>query len=215
MKAEIRLRHSDGSWRWFEAKVSNHIENPKVRGIVGNLHDITERKRAEEALRDAHERFRSAFENAPIGMVMADLEGRITRANPAFGRILGRDVGRGLRPEHRQLHPPRRPGALQGRGGPARRQRFGRIPTRETVSSMPTATTCGCRSTSRASATKTGTLSTSSGRSRTSPRAGRCASASPSPPSTTRSPPCPTGSCSWTAWRWPCGGSPGAVIRWR
>ncbi len=93
MKTEIRLRHSDGSWRWFEAKVSNHLENPKVRGIVGNLHDITERKRAEEELRDAHERFRSAFENAPIGMVMADLDGNITRANPAFGRILGRDVG--------------------------------------------------------------------------------------------------------------------------
>lgn len=92
MKAEIRLQHADGSWRWFEAKVSNHLENPKVRGIVGNLHDITERKRAEEALRDAHERFRSAFENAPIGMIMADLDGGITRANPAFGRILGRDA---------------------------------------------------------------------------------------------------------------------------
>jgi len=92
MATEIRLRHADGSWRWFEAKVSNHLENPKVRGIVGNLHDITERKRAEEALRDAHERFRSAFENAPIGMVMTDLDGRITRANAAFGRILGRDV---------------------------------------------------------------------------------------------------------------------------
>ena len=92
MAAEVRLRHADGSWRWFEVKVSNHLENPKVRGIVGNLHDITERKRAEEELRDAHERFRSAFENAPIGMVMAGLDGRITRANPALGRILGHDV---------------------------------------------------------------------------------------------------------------------------
>ncbi|MGD0379156.1 MAG: EAL domain-containing protein [Acidimicrobiales bacterium] len=93
MGAEVRLRHADGSWRWFEAKVSNHLDNPKVRGIVGNLHDITERKQTEEALREAHERFRSAFENAPIGMAMADLEGCIMRANPALGRILGHDVG--------------------------------------------------------------------------------------------------------------------------
>ena len=92
MGAEVRLRHADGTWRWFEAKITNHLSNPKVRGIVGNLHDITERKHTEEALRDAHERFRSAFENAPIGMAIADLDGRIIRANAALGRILGRAV---------------------------------------------------------------------------------------------------------------------------
>ncbi|HLM96905.1 MAG TPA: EAL domain-containing protein [Acidimicrobiales bacterium] len=92
LHVELRLRHADGTWRWFEAKVTNHLGNPKVRGIVGNLHDITDRKHTEEALREAHERFRSAFENAPIGMVMADLEGTITSANPALGRILGRDA---------------------------------------------------------------------------------------------------------------------------
>ncbi len=92
MRVEVRLQHADGTWRWFEVKVTNHLENPKVRGIVGNLHDITDRKQAEEALREAHERFRSAFENAPIGMAMTDLDGCITRANPALGRILGRDA---------------------------------------------------------------------------------------------------------------------------
>ena len=90
MRAELRLRHADGTWRWFEVKVTNHLENPKVLGIVGNLHDITERKQAEDALQEAHERFRSAFENAPIGMAMTDLKGHILRANSAYGRIVGR-----------------------------------------------------------------------------------------------------------------------------
>lgn len=89
---ELRLRHADGTWRWFEATVTSHLQNPKVRGIVGNLHDITARKQAEEALREAHERFRSAFENAPIGMAMVDLDGRILRANAAYARILGREL---------------------------------------------------------------------------------------------------------------------------
>ena len=79
----VRSRDADGRWRHFEATITNRLDDPDVRGIVGNLHDITD-------LREAHERFRSAFVNAPIGMAMADLEGRIIRANPAMGDIVGR-----------------------------------------------------------------------------------------------------------------------------
>jgi diguanylate cyclase (GGDEF)-like protein/PAS domain S-box-containing protein len=89
-RSEIRLQDADGGWHWFEATVSDHLGDPKVRGIVANLHDISERKATEDALKAAHERFRSAFENAPIGMVMVDLEGSIIRANPALGSIVGR-----------------------------------------------------------------------------------------------------------------------------
>jgi diguanylate cyclase (GGDEF)-like protein/PAS domain S-box-containing protein len=92
-RTELRLLHADGSWRWFEATVTDHLTDPDVRGLVSNLHDITDRKRADEALREAHERFQSAFENAPIGMALADLDGVVLRANPAMGRILGRDGG--------------------------------------------------------------------------------------------------------------------------
>ncbi len=89
-RTELRLEHANGTWLWFEATVTNHQADPDVRGIVANLHDITDRKHADEALREAHERFHSAFENAPIGMMLADLDGIIIRANPALGRILGR-----------------------------------------------------------------------------------------------------------------------------
>jgi len=90
-QTELRLQHADGSWRWFEATVTDHREDPDVGGFVANLHDITDRKQTAEALREAHERFRSAFENAPIGMGMSDLEGRIIQTNQAYGKILGRD----------------------------------------------------------------------------------------------------------------------------
>lgn len=89
LRTELRLRRADGDWSWFEATLTDRLEDPNVRGIVANLHDITERKHAEEALREAHELFRSAFENAPIGIAMVDLGGRILRANSAYGRILG------------------------------------------------------------------------------------------------------------------------------
>ena len=83
LRTVLRGQDGDGRWRHFEVTVTNHLGDPDVRGIVGNLHDITE-------LREAHERFRSAFENAPIGMGMCDLEGRIIQTNAAYGTILGR-----------------------------------------------------------------------------------------------------------------------------
>ena len=88
-RTDLRLLHADGTWRWFEATVTDHLSDPDVRGLVSNLHDITDRERADEALREAHERFQWAFKMLPIGMALADLDGVILRANPAMGRILG------------------------------------------------------------------------------------------------------------------------------
>jgi len=48
-------------------------------------------RRSEAALADAEERFRGAFEQAPIGMGLASCDGRLLRANRSFGTIVGRD----------------------------------------------------------------------------------------------------------------------------
>lgn len=48
-----------------------------------------ERKRAEEALRQSEERFRSGFEHASIGMAMTGGDGRLLSVNKAFCRMLG------------------------------------------------------------------------------------------------------------------------------
>ncbi|MEE8471210.1 MAG: ATP-binding protein, partial [Dehalococcoidia bacterium] len=50
MHAEVRGRHQDGSWHTLEVAGKNLLDDPVVGGVVVNLRDITERKRAEEAL---------------------------------------------------------------------------------------------------------------------------------------------------------------------
>jgi diguanylate cyclase (GGDEF)-like protein/PAS domain S-box-containing protein len=47
---EVRVRHGAGGQIWLAARVVNLLEDPDVRGIVVNLHDITRRKQAEEEL---------------------------------------------------------------------------------------------------------------------------------------------------------------------
>jgi len=90
LETELRMRDAAGRWRWFDATISDRVDDENVSGYVGNLHDITARKAAEEAARDAHESVRSAFENAPNGIAAVDPDGRILRANAALGRVLGR-----------------------------------------------------------------------------------------------------------------------------
>jgi len=53
VRGELRVRHKAGTWRDLEVAGSNHLDDPIVEAIVINYHDVTDRKRAEGALRQA------------------------------------------------------------------------------------------------------------------------------------------------------------------
>ena len=89
-RIEVRLRRADGTWRVVEAVATNLLDDPSVEGIVISARDLTDRRRAEAELREAQERFRSAFEYAPIGMALISIDGRLFRVNRALVQILGR-----------------------------------------------------------------------------------------------------------------------------
>jgi len=72
------------------------IQQEGPPSFTGYLRDITERKRNEEALLEAHaklaqseEQWRSVFENSAIGVALTDLNGRFIAANPVYQKMLG------------------------------------------------------------------------------------------------------------------------------
>jgi diguanylate cyclase (GGDEF)-like protein/PAS domain S-box-containing protein len=61
----------------------------RTKALFGTIQDVTERRTAEEAGREAQELFETAFSQAPIGMGMVSLDGRWLRVNPAMCEIIG------------------------------------------------------------------------------------------------------------------------------
>jgi len=87
---EYRIRHKDGTWRVLEStsSVIDDANGVPEKFVIVNR-DITERKRASEALRLSEVSFRSVIENAPYGIYRANASGRLLLVNPALQRTLG------------------------------------------------------------------------------------------------------------------------------
>jgi two-component system cell cycle sensor histidine kinase/response regulator CckA len=87
---EYRFRHKDGTWRVLESTASvirNSRGEPEKLVIVNR--DVTERKRAAEALQRSETGFRSVVGDAPYGIFKANLTGKLLMVNPALEKMLG------------------------------------------------------------------------------------------------------------------------------
>ncbi len=86
---EINQIDSKGKIVPMEINITPIKKEGKIIKIQGVMRDITERKRAEEALRESEEKFRLIFDSASEGILFLDTKGNILAANPAISKISG------------------------------------------------------------------------------------------------------------------------------
>jgi PAS domain S-box-containing protein len=86
---EFRFRHKNGSWRVLEAIGQHFNHDTSAPSYVLNSRDITERKRDEEALRQANETLAAVIETSPLAIYTIDLKGHVTSWNTAAERMYG------------------------------------------------------------------------------------------------------------------------------
>jgi PAS domain S-box-containing protein len=96
-----RMIRPDGAVIWVERNLRAYFdEHGKIKRIVGMVVDITERKRAEEAIKESEQRFRLVADTAPVMIWMSGLDKRPTYFNRPWLDFTGRsetDLQNGLK----------------------------------------------------------------------------------------------------------------------
>ncbi|MBD3256017.1 MAG: PAS domain S-box protein [Candidatus Lokiarchaeota archaeon] len=86
---ELRLKHKDGHYLWIEFMGKKYYnQNGNVRGLLVGR-DISQKKEAESKLRESEEKFKSIFNNSPIGIELYGSQGNLIEVNKADLEIFG------------------------------------------------------------------------------------------------------------------------------
>lgn len=110
---EVVALRKDGTTFPIDLSVGEFVTGG-VRGYVGILRDISERKHQEAMLRQTGEELRLIFDYAPTAMMTTDLGGHILRANRACAELFGASVEELIGMRHSDfVHPEDRPRLLE------------------------------------------------------------------------------------------------------
>lgn len=88
-ETEYRIRCKDGRYLWCIFRSNFIFENGRLVKATTIVHDISERRMAEERLAESEAKYRQIFEGIAEGIYRSTPEGRVLMANPALVRLLG------------------------------------------------------------------------------------------------------------------------------
>lgn len=92
-KLEHRILRLDGSYRWvIDTGRPRFSAAGDFLGFVGNVLDITDRKQAEQALVETQEMLAAVFEALPVGVAVADQQGKLLLSNREMHQYLPTNV---------------------------------------------------------------------------------------------------------------------------
>jgi PAS domain S-box-containing protein len=88
-EAEVRLRHKDGHWVWFEVRGKTFLDKDGKFKALLILRDFTERRITEEKLKQSEERYRLISQNSDENLFIFDMNLNLIYNNPNVPNILG------------------------------------------------------------------------------------------------------------------------------
>ncbi len=93
-RIEKRYVRPDGTGGWISKSVTNiSVKDKNEHLCIAMIEDITESKQIQETLLISEKRFRTIFEESPLGVALIDsLAGHIYEVNPRFAEIAGRSL---------------------------------------------------------------------------------------------------------------------------
>lgn len=105
MYSVFRIRRRDGEYRWFDARaIPQTNENGEIIRWLGSNTDITNIELTRQALTASEQLFHTAFDYAPLGMMIINMNGGVIKSNPSLRQLLGYENS----DEHQEI-----PGLLQ------------------------------------------------------------------------------------------------------
>jgi|GEM_PF-276476 len=106
--AQCRYRCKDGSYKWIEFTGTNLLHDPDVQGILGNYHDITDRKQADDALRESERDLKKTQQIVHLGSWRLDVATNQVMWTEELYKMYGFDptIAPPPYPEHMKLFTP-------------------------------------------------------------------------------------------------------------
>ena len=92
VSAELRLRHTNGTYLWFELSATDLLDDPNVNGVLLNARAIDDRKAAEELLLRSEARFRALVQNNSDLVLVIDAHERVNYASPSALHLVGEEA---------------------------------------------------------------------------------------------------------------------------
>ncbi|MEG4533339.1 PAS domain S-box protein [Microcoleus sp. D2_18a_D3] len=88
---DYRIKHKNGEWRWVHdrSKIFKRTPDGQILQFIGSVLDISDRKQAEESLKQQKELLQTIFDNVPVMLAFLDKNGQINWVNRHWEEVLG------------------------------------------------------------------------------------------------------------------------------
>ncbi len=86
---QVRARHVSGNYKWIDGTLTNQLDEPSIRGIIVNYHDISDTRIVDEEVARNERRFRALIERSQDCISLIGADNKRLYYSPSITRVLG------------------------------------------------------------------------------------------------------------------------------